>query len=463
MAFKDSACFLHTSTCPHLRGFLLWIIVIFAVFGVSHAASAQEERSDWDPLHREATRLGKPGWRAMLQYAVALHERSTHSPAPPFAYEWEEIGPGYGYGPAFGHWDVVHEILDVMPTGIEHARHQLLNNVRLQLENGFLPGVIWMPGAPASVNGKPTFNTGTQSHPPVWVVAADDYMRYSRSTELLKEFYQRLTKQINWFEKNRKAQPDGFFYNDILIHKWESGVDEGVRFDGTQQGPLACIDATSHVYQLYAFAANWAAQLGRGEAVVWRRKAEHLKRFIQRELYDPRSGYFYDIWAMRDPAARHLAYEGLWPVIVGAATPAQANRITTEFVLNPKRFFTKHPIPTVAVEDPKFELRMWRGPSWNSMTYWVARGLLRYGHRDAARKLLEAALDDSAEWFARTGTIWEFYHPHGGDPRQLQRKPQTKRNLPWTDYLGHNPLLAMARMYEELSASGPRPRTAARY
>ena len=32
----------------------------------------------------------------------------------PFNYEWEEIGPGYIYGPAFGHWDLIHQVLDVM-------------------------------------------------------------------------------------------------------------------------------------------------------------------------------------------------------------------------------------------------------------------------------------------------------------------------------------------------------------
>lgn len=30
--------------------------------------------------------------------------------------------------------------------------------------------------------------------------------------------------------------------------------------------------------------------------------------------------------------------------------------------------------PKVSLSDPKFELRMWREPTWNSMTYWAARG-----------------------------------------------------------------------------------------
>jgi hypothetical protein len=130
--------------------------------------------------------------------------------------------------------------------------------------------------------------------------------------------------------------------------------------------------------------------------------------------------------------------------------PEQAQRAIDENVLDPQRFFAPHPITTVGLEDPRFELRMWRGPAWNSMTYWAARGCLRYGRGDAARCLVEAALDGSAAQFERTGTIWEFYHPHGGDPLTLLRKPQTQHNVPCRDYLGHNPLLALARMWDAL-------------
>jgi hypothetical protein len=134
--------------------------------------------------------------------------------------------------------------------------------------------------------------------------------------------------------------------------------------------------------------------------------------------------------------------------VVGAATADQAGRVIDEHLLHPDRFFTAHPICTVAHTDPGFELRMWRGPTWNSMTYWAARGCLRCDRPDAACLLVERALDASAAQFERTGTVWEFYHPHGGDPVAIKRKPHTEYNTPCPDYLGHNPLLAMARIYD---------------
>jgi hypothetical protein len=419
------------------------------------AAAPQDDLSaEWSALHREADSLGKPAWRPMLRYLAAQHERATHPAAPPFAYEWEELGPGYGYGPAFGHWDLVHEMIDELPSCPTHVRHQLLNDLHLQLADGFLPGSIYMPGSPsvARAGGGQTavYDRGAQGHPPVWVVAADDYLRQTGDRTLLREFFERATRQIGWFEANRRAQPAGFFYNDILLHKWESGVDDGARFDGTQLGARACIDATCHVYWLCDYAATWARMLGVDDQ-PWRRRATGLADFVRTQLWDESSGYFYDEWARRDPRLRTESFEGIWPVITGIATPRQAGRVIDEWMLNPRRLFTPHPIATVGVGDPKFSLRMWRGPPWNSMTYWAARGCLRYGRPDAARALLAAALDDTAAQFARSGTIWEFYHPLGGRPEDLQRKPYTQRNQPWPDYLGHNPLFAMARMW---AASG---------
>ena len=430
--------------------------------GRAAAAGPDPLPAEWQALRHEADALGKPAWRPMLRYLAALHERATHPPAPPFAFEWEDLGPGYGYGPAFGHWDLVHEMIDELPSCPVHVRHQLLNDLGLQLPNGFLPGSVYMPGspsAPGAVPAKkdgPTFDRGTQGHPPLWVVAADDYMERTGDRTILRECFERAARQIGWFEANRQAKPEGFFYNDILLHKWESGVDDGVRFDDTAMGPKACIDATCHVYQLCDLAARWARQLGEDDA-PWRQRADRLADFVRTRLWDESSGYFYDAWAIEDPRLRTAAFEGIWPVVTGLATPRQAQRVIDEWMLNPHRLFSPHPIATVGVDDPKFSLRMWRGPVWNSMTYWAARGCVRYGRPDAARALLEAALDDTARQFDRSGTIWEYFSPFGGHPEDLQRKPYTKRNQPWPDYLGHNPLFAMARLWEKSqpAAAGP--------
>ncbi len=437
-----------------LPGIVLGAVSIAALL-LSATTGARQD--DWaTPLRAEANTLGKPSWRPMLKHLADMHVGGTHRALEPFEFPWEDTGTGYGLGPAFGHWDLVHEVLDVLPTVPEHARQELLNDVRLQLPNGFLPGLYWM--TPAALAGQKQKFDRNNSHPPVWVMAADDYMSQTGDHALAREFFEHAVRQIRWFEAARRAKPDGFLYDDILTNKWESGVDEGVRFDNRNSArSTACVDATSHVYQLCDYAARWAGMIGEDPA-PWTQRADGLRHFIRARLWMEQDGFFFDSWAVEQPELKRQAFEGIWPVVVGAASPEQANRVIDAWLLEPKRFYAKHPISTVGASDPQFELRMWRGPAWNSMTYWAARACVRYGRNDAARKLLEPALDDTARQFARTGTIWEFYHPNGGFPEELARKPQTKRNQPFAEYLGHNPLFAMARLWRQVSADTHNPR-----
>ncbi len=391
---------------------------------------------------------GKTEWQPMLKYTLELHKKSTHGPQYPFEYSWEEIGPGYCYGPAFGHWDIIHQTFDALVYDPDHAVKQLYNNIKNQEANGLIPGSIWMPGG-QSGREKVEWNNSTAGHPPVWVVAADKIISTTNDDKALINFYQALIRQLTWFENERKAEGEGFFYNDILLKLWESGIDEGVRFDEPGLGAWACVDATLHVYMMYEYAEKWSRML-HVKPDLFKRRKEELKSFINDSLYNPDDGMYYDSWAIRDTTLKHTVIENFWPLIAGAIDKDRADLLIDNYLLSESHFLTPHPVPSVSVSDPKFELRMWRGPSWNSITYWIALGCVKYNRTDAAKLILERALDKTAEQFEKTGTIWEFYHPYCGEQKEVKRKPHTSFNTPCIDYLGHNPLLAMAALYDEL-------------
>lgn len=429
--------------------FYLFALIVASVIFTSTTIIAQQ-KTNWNKLKAETRQLGKKEWRPMLSYIAALHEECTKPAEWPFKFEWEDIGKGYLNGPAFGHWDIIHECIDVMPSNPQHVFYQLMNNLQNQEPNGLIPGVIWMPGGIDKLQ-KAEWNKNTQGHPPVWVIAVDDYIKFTKSDSILKYAYPALIRQITWFENERKATGEGFYYNDILLKEWESGVDEGVRFDETSYGKWACIDATSHVSLLYKTAVKWSDKLKLNNS-FFKEREDELNHFIRDSLWSIDEGMFYDKWAIDDKKLRHFVIENFDPMVFGIATKRQADILIDNYLLNPAHFLTTHPIPTVSVSDPKFELRMWRGPSWNSMTYWIARSCINYGRKDAAKIILERALDASAKQFNKTGKIWEFYHPLGGDPSTLKRKPHSMFNKPFNDYLGHNPLIEMARMYEKIKA-----------
>ncbi len=425
-----------------MRTLLAIVSLCVSVTSRSAAAAVTPEGAPLrDALLREATQTMQPRWRPVLNYLAGLHGQSVFPPVAHFKYPFESIGPGYQGGMVFGHIDITHIRLDTVRARPEHARNQIRNELAGQQADGLVPGIITF-----NAEGKPWWKN-FKGFPPIWVVSADAYVEVSGDARFLEECLEGLRKQIGWFEAKRRLPDGGFYYLDILEDTWESGMDEGVRYHPRPPGRAACIDACSHLYMLYEHAARWSRQLGQ-PAEPWAAKAVALQQYIQQKLWNEETGFFYDAWTVKEPAQRRLAFEGMWPVVVGAATPAQARRVIQEHLLNPKEFFTPHPISTVALSDPKFELRMWRGPAWNCMTYWAARGCLRYGETEGARRLLEAALDATATQFEHTGTVWEFYHPQLGDPGTLLRKP-SGRNVPCRDYLGHNPLFAMVDLWRK--------------
>jgi hypothetical protein len=393
-------------------------------------------------LIKEADQPSRPQWHAMLLYLAKLHGESVFPAAGHFKYPYESIGAGYQGGRVFGHIDLAHERLDTVRAAPVHVRNQTRNELAGQQADGMIPGVINF-----DKSGKATWKPG-KGFPPFWGASVDAYVEFTSDPAFLNECLAAVQKQITWFEMNRAVPGGGFYYLDLLQKTWESGMDEGIRYDSRPATPSAAVDATSHVFMLYDHAARWSRALGKPDEAM-ESKAKALQQFIRREMWNEKTGFFYDSWSVRQP--EHMAFEGMWPVVVGAATTEQAKRVIEEHLLNRNEFFAPHPISTVAMNDPKFELRMWRGPAWNCMTYWAARGCFRYGHKDAARKLLEAALDTTATIFERTGTLWEFYDPHLGDQKSLHRKSKG-RPIPCEDYIGHNPLFAMVDLWRRCGA-----------
>ena len=399
---------------------------------------------------------GKPEWEPVLNYIRELRRRSIFPAEPPMPFDWLDIGPGYVAGPAFGHIDLAHQILDFVTDDPELARRQLLNQLALQRPNGsfaFLylrdnPARFWQPKdlpLDQRLGGHNTF-------PPFWPVAVEAYLTCRADDEVLTKAYGALVRMLQWFDAERRAPGGGYYYNETLDPgNGDSGMDHSIRFLNRPLVPDTCVDACGHVHWCLEFAAAWAKRLGHDAGRFEEARAE-LGRFIRETLFCEETGWFHDAWAIRDPGLRHLNYEGMWPLVSGAATAEQAAVALDRNLLNPERFLTAHPITTVAVSDPAFELRMWRGPAWNCMTMWAAEACLRYDRADGARIMLERALDRTAAEFERTGTVFEFYHPLGGHAETVVRKPGRAQVGPCRDYLGHNPLRAMARLWLALAS-----------
>ncbi|HUU42222.1 MAG TPA: trehalase family glycosidase, partial [Planctomycetota bacterium] len=182
-----------------------------------------------------------------------------------------------------------------------------------------------------------------------------------------------------------------------------------------------------------------ADHLGRvDEAEQWARRAQALADPVNEHLWDETDGFYYDRTERGEPV-RIMTAAGFLPLFAGIPDERRAERLL-EHLLDPGKFWTPFPVPSVAVDEPCFEPDMWRGPTWVNVDLLIVLGLRRYAFADVARELTGKVLAGIEHWYCMEGAIYEFYDTFSRTaPALLDRKQRlcTDQGLaPIADYNG---------------------------
>ncbi len=223
----------------------------------------------------------------------------------------------------------------------------------------------------------------------------------------------------HWMEQNR-ATPEGLV---VVAHGGETGWDNSVRFVrgahdpasvGTRiAGGLAPADFNAYILIARDRIARMAAVLNLPAlAAEYATKSRNLARSLN-ALWNPALGLFAD----RLPDGKRGQIRspgGMIPLLSGVANPSQARAIVRQLT-DKRRFWSRYPIPTLAMTDPRYNdadayASYWNGRVWINVNWAVTEGLLRYGYRDTARELIGRTF----EVVSATGEpqASENFHPH---------------------------------------------------
>jgi glycogen debranching enzyme len=164
------------------------------------------------------------------------------------------------------------------------------------------------------------------------------------------------------------------------------------------------------------------------EAVRFENEAQELGATINRLMWDPDKHFYYDLTA-DDTRVPVKCISGFWALIAGVASKEQAAALAAELE-NPKTFGRRHPVPTVAADQPGYDPKggYWRGAAWPPTTTMVIRGLEKYSQTELARTIALQDLDVTWQVFQKTGTVWENYAPDAIAPG----KPAKADLVGWT-------------------------------
>jgi putative isomerase len=224
----------------------------------------------------------------------------------------------------------------------------------------------------------------------------------------------------------------------IEAARWESGMDNAVRFDGTamvKNGPgdwsmnQESVDLNSYLYREKRALAGLAGALGmRSEAHRWNAEADTLGAHIRAKMFDEVTGWFYDTDLETGEIIPVQGSEGWIPLWAGVATDEQASRVRLT-MLDPAKFRTHVPFPTVAADHPEFSEGYWRGLVWLDQAWFAMEGLKRYGHREDARILAEQLVANMKGATEKGAPLRENYHPLTGEGRNVKHFSWTAAHL----------------------------------
>jgi glycogen debranching enzyme len=132
--------------------------------------------------------------------------------------------------------------------------------------------------------------------------------------------------------------------------------------------------------------------------------------------YDPGRGLFFILAGRGEQLLRLKTIVSLMPLLV-ETLPAEIAARLVEHLTDPREFWSRYPVPSVALDEPSFiptaEVNgmrcIWRGPSAPNTNWLLARGLRRHGYHAVADTLAERTRE-----LAEQGGFNEFYNPLTG-------------------------------------------------
>ena len=301
-----------------------------------------------------------------------------------------------------------------------------LETLRGETPQGFVPNYVRAGG----------WKSLDRSEPPVGALTVLELYRRFNERWFLEDAYEPLLRWNRWWAGHRDLQGYLVWGSDGESQQRNAddpsqGTAQGAKFEsGLDNSPMydsATYDATTHQMQFADVGlmsmyiadcdalAEIADTLGKDDdAKELRLRSERYRASLATMWVESR-GIFLNKDLRNGEFSTRLSPTNLYPLLAKAATPAQADRMIKEHLLNPSEFWGDWILPSIARNDPAYkDQNYWRGRVWGPMNYLVYLGLRNYEEpsvREAfARKSMRLF---EKEWSAH-GHVHENYNAMTG-------------------------------------------------
>jgi len=384
----------------------------------------EENRVLWngylrDVLRSETRWVKEPAYRRIAVKALLTLINNWRCARGDLFHDGLFPSAAVGYFNGFWAWDSWKHAVALARFAPELAKDQVRAMIDYQDDAGMVADVIYADKSE---------NNWRDTKPPLAAWAVEAIFRETGDRAFLEEIAPKLLKYHRWWFAYRDHDRNGLCEygstdGSLVAAKWESGMDDGLRFDQTQmvknrEGAWSMdqesVDLNSYLYAEKLFLASILDALGeKGPADEFREETEALKSKIQARMFDEKTGFFYDVRIADGSFVRVMGPEGWIPLWAGVATPQQAARVK-QVMTDSTRFATFIPFPTIPADHRQFMTGYWRGPVWLDQAYFGVRALERYGFQDEAEVFTRNLFDRLEGLKDAPDPIRENYDPRDG-------------------------------------------------
>ncbi len=386
-----------------------------------------ENAQYWNNQLRSLSSTLAPDYQQDIEQRIAvkcLQTLAINRRSPAGFLKHDGLFPSYNYEwfNGFWSWDSWKHAVALALYDTDLAQNQIRAMYDYQDDMGMIADCVYRDTMIERFNWRDT-------KPPLSAWAIWKVFEHSGDTSFLAELLPKVEKYHQWWYQYRDHDQNGLCEygstdGTLIAAKWESGMDNAVRFDETkivqnnQYGwsmNRESVDLNAYLFAEKQYLAKIETRLGNTvKSEQYAKDALRLQQQIQTIFYDENTGWFYDIDLDTKQQLKILGAEGWIPLWTKAATSEQAAKARLTMI-DTTKFATYIPFPTLAADHPKFKPNRgyWRGPIWLDQAYFAIKGLKNYGYQEDAKRFTRHLLE-RLEGLQQDAPIRENYHPLTG-------------------------------------------------
>jgi glycogen debranching enzyme len=243
---------------------------------------------------------------------------------------------------------------------------------------------------------------GTVDATPLFVALAGAYLRRTGDLGFVRGIWPHVLAALEWMDRYGDRDGDGFIEyarrsrHGLVQQGWKDSHDSVFHADGSMaEPPIALCEVQAYAWEAREQAATIAQALGETQrAAQLRDSAAQLReRFLRAFWCEDLGVYALALDGRKQPCrvAASNAGHALW---TGIAAPEHAARMAQRFLDDD--FFSGWGVRTVAAGQARYNpMSYHNGSIWPHDNALIAAGLARYGHTDAAMRLMSGLFDAS--------------------------------------------------------------------